>query len=74
MPITGSIAAQLRLATGEFTADLTLNPTQARLTALGFLPVTAQVAFVPSGQTTGTLGPDGLHSTSRVRVKIPSIN
>ncbi len=73
VPLTGSISATMQLATGEFSADLSLNPTQARLTALGFLPVTAQVLFVTSGPTTGKLTDGALTSTTKVRIKIPSI-
>jgi Fibronectin type III domain len=73
VPLTGSIAATLQLSTGDFVGDLALNPTQARLTALGFLPITATVQFVTSGQTTGKISEGGLTSTSRVRIKIPSI-
>jgi hypothetical protein len=73
MPLTGGVDAALVLATGDVSADLQLNDTQGRLTALGFLPVTASVGFVPSGKTTGKLVDDQLTTNSKVRIKIKSV-
>ncbi|MBJ7470786.1 MAG: fibronectin type III domain-containing protein, partial [Solirubrobacteraceae bacterium] len=73
LPITGGIDADLTLATGAFTADLALNPTQGRLVAAGFLPVTAKIGFVPTGKTTGTLLDGVLESTSKVRIKVQEV-
>ncbi|MBO9534868.1 MAG: hypothetical protein J7513_17985 [Solirubrobacteraceae bacterium] len=73
MPLTGSVNANLILSTGAVAADLTLNDTQGRLTALGFLPVTATVGFVNSGLTTGTLVDGTLTTNSKVRIKVKSV-
>ncbi len=73
LPLTGSIAADLKLATGAFTADLVLNETSGRLVAGGFLPVTAKVGFVPSGKTTGTLVDGVLKTNSKVRIKVKEV-
>ncbi|MBO9532910.1 MAG: hypothetical protein J7513_08055 [Solirubrobacteraceae bacterium] len=73
MPLTGSVDATLVVATGDVSADLKLNDTQGRLTALGFLPVTATVGFVTSGPTTGKLVDDQLTTTSKVRIKVKSV-
>ncbi|MBO9533084.1 MAG: hypothetical protein J7513_08950, partial [Solirubrobacteraceae bacterium] len=73
MPLTGGVAATLTVSTGAIVADLTLNDTQGRLTALGFIPVTATVGFVTSGPTTGTLVDDQLTTNSKVRIKVKSV-
>ncbi|MBJ7470834.1 MAG: fibronectin type III domain-containing protein [Solirubrobacteraceae bacterium] len=73
LPLKGSLRANLSLATGSFSADLTLADTQGRLTALGFLPVTAKIGFVPSGKTTGTLLDGVLSSNSKVRIKVKEV-
>ncbi|MBJ7472308.1 MAG: fibronectin type III domain-containing protein [Solirubrobacteraceae bacterium] len=73
LPLKGSIDAELTLATGAFSADLALADTQGRLTALGFLPVTAKIGFVPSGKTTGTLLDGVLSSNSKVRIKVKEV-
>ena len=70
LPLKGSIDARFSLATGTFVADLALGDTTGRLTALGFLPVTAKIGFAPSGDTTGTLSEGVLTSNSRVRIKV----
>ncbi|MBJ7470016.1 MAG: fibronectin type III domain-containing protein [Solirubrobacteraceae bacterium] len=73
LPLKGAIDAELTLATGAFSADLTLNDTVGRLTTLGFLPVTVKVGLVPSGKTTGTLLDGVLITNSLVRVKLKEI-
>lgn len=70
--LTGTANAAFA-ANGDVSADLVVNPGNAKLTALGFLPVSAKVAFVPSGKTTGTLVGTVLSTTSRVRIKIPEV-
>ncbi len=59
LPLTGGINAEYNPGSGAVSADLTLNPTQGNLTALGFLPVTAQVQFAPVGKTTGSIAGNG---------------
>jgi hypothetical protein len=73
LPLTGEIAAQLQVLTGEYTATTTLNDTQGRLTALGFLPITATIGFVPSGPTTGKLEEDAITANLKIRIKIRSL-
>lgn len=73
VPLSGSIDATLNLPGGEFTADLKLNPTTAKLTTLGFLPIVAKVAFVSTAPTTGTLQGGVLSSNSKVRIKLPQV-
>lgn len=73
----GSLALNGRFAftvaaDGAISGDLTLQPATARLTAIGFLPVTAKLAFVPAGKTTGTLALDSneLTTTTKTRIKV----
>ena len=71
LPLEGTIGAQLTTIDGKISADLNLIPRTGRLTALGFLPVTARVGFSNSGKTTGELNADGvLTTTSRLRIKL----
>ncbi len=73
LALNGTIAAALKLVDGSFTADLTLADTSARLTSLGFLPVTAKVGLVPSGKTTGSLVDGVLKTKSFVRIKVKEV-
>ncbi|MBW8482116.1 fibronectin type III domain-containing protein [Actinomadura sp. PM05-2] len=73
-PLNGSIDANLKLSTGEFTADLALDPTKGDFQILGFLPVQAGIQLVPQGKTTGKLDPSTkiLTTHSQVITKLPS--
>ncbi len=74
LPLSGGINAEYNPGSGAVSADLTLNPTQGNLTALGFLPVTAQVQFAPVGKTTGSIAGNGVLTTnSKVTIKLPKI-
>ncbi|WP_236725122.1 fibronectin type III domain-containing protein [Amycolatopsis orientalis] len=72
--LRGGIDAAINLANGTFDADLTLNPTSAKFTLWGFVPVNAKIEFAPAGKTTGTLANGVLKSTSAVTVKLPRIS
>ncbi|OXM63945.1 hypothetical protein L1857_24670 [Amycolatopsis thermalba] len=73
VPLSGGIDANLDLATGNFTADLSLEPTQLKATLFRFIPITAKVAFAQEGKTTGTLSGGVLNSTSHTTIKLPSV-
>lgn len=71
LPLNGGIAAALRTADATYEADLTLNTTTGRLTALGLLPVTAKVAFVSAAKTVGDISDEGvLTAVATLRIKI----
>lgn len=72
-PLNGKIAAKFNLNKGTFDADLTLDNTTAKLKALGFLPVDAQLSFKPVGKTTGSLTAGKLSATSKTDIFIPSV-
>jgi hypothetical protein len=62
---------------GDFTGALPLPPTSASFTALGLLPVTATVSFVPDGPVTGHLtskpGSTTVSSTATDYVKLSDV-
>ncbi|MFC0438643.1 DUF6801 domain-containing protein [Kutzneria buriramensis] len=74
VPITGGITAKLDLGTAKYTADLALDPTSARFTLFGFLPITTRIAFQPVGQTTGSVSGGALDATSKLTIKMPRIS
>lgn len=71
--LSGGFDAELTLATGAFKGDLTLNQTRARLISLGFIPVTADLAFVMTSQTTGKLEGGVATATARFKVRLPKL-
>ncbi|GHF52721.1 hypothetical protein FHX82_004204 [Amycolatopsis bartoniae] len=73
VPLTGGIDANLDLATGAFTADLTLDPSSLQAKLFHFIPITANVAFQQEGQTTGTLANGVLTSHSSTTIKLPVV-
>lgn len=73
IPVFGTAALNVTKSTGAVAGDITLANATARLTAIGFLPVTAKLAFVNAEATTGTLTGGVLSTTSRVRIKVPEV-
>ncbi len=73
LPLTGSINAKLGVPSGCFSADLLLNKTSGNLTALGFLPVNAQVVIVPTEKVTGRLTGGVLTANAKFRIKLPKV-
>ena len=55
---------------GIVTGELNLEPASARLTALGFLPVTARLEFGRIGITAGTFTDGVLATNSKVQLKV----
>ncbi|MBJ7470693.1 MAG: fibronectin type III domain-containing protein [Solirubrobacteraceae bacterium] len=70
LPLQGGIVADFKLSDGTFSADLNLIPRTGRLTALGFLPVTARVGFINATKTTGNITNGVLTSVSRLRIQL----
>lgn len=76
LPINGTIDAVLELATGMYTADLNIEPTQGSFRVIKFfkrLKATANVEFEPVEQTTGTLIDGTLTAESKLVVKVPKV-
>ncbi|TDD67917.1 hypothetical protein E1293_37465 [Actinomadura darangshiensis] len=72
IPLTGALDA--KLDAGTVTAALTLEPSKAQFQLLGFLPVTADVAFTAQGGTTGTYKDGVLTTTTKVATGFPAFN
>ncbi|MQY04784.1 DUF6801 domain-containing protein [Actinomadura macrotermitis] len=70
-PLTGTVDANLDALTGNFTADLALQPTKGDFKILGFLPVQADIVLDFQGKTTGTLKSNTLTTNSKVITKLP---
>ncbi|WP_227545919.1 choice-of-anchor D domain-containing protein [Marinobacter fonticola] len=76
LPINGTIDAVLELATGMYTADLNIEPTQGSFRVIKFfkrLKATANVEFEAVEQTTGTLVDGTLTAKSKLIVKVPKV-
>lgn len=73
LPIKGALEVAALPSSGALEGDLLLDPTTGRLTALGFLPVTAKIGFVPSGKTVGSLRDGQWESTSKMRIKVQEV-
>lgn len=68
-----SLTGGLRVSSdvhGDVSGDFALNPASARLSVLGFLPVTAKLAFAPSGELTGSYDDGTLTTNTKVRIKV----
>lgn len=72
IPLTGGL--DTGIDAGKVTGALTLDPSKAQFRLLGFLPVTADVAFAAQGGTTGTFANGVLTTTSKVTTSLPAIN
>ncbi|MEN0014449.1 MAG: fibronectin type III domain-containing protein, partial [Solirubrobacteraceae bacterium] len=72
LPLSGSLN-NVGTSGNAFTGDLALGQSTANLKALGFLPVTATVAFVPTERLTGTVTGTSISATAKVRIKLPSL-
>ena len=72
--LTGTFDADLTLATGAFIGDLALNNVRARLQALGIIPVTADLQFVMTDKTRGTLdGAGKATAQAKFKVRMPNV-
>lgn len=76
LPLTGTIDSVLELATGMFTADLTIAPTQGSFQVIKLfsrLKANADIEFEQVGQTTGVLAGSQLSSESQMYVKVTRV-
>jgi len=73
VPLAGAIDADFDLASGTHASKLTLNPAVGKFTVLGLLPTTANIQFVPVGDTTGSLVDGRLTSRSEVYIKLTNV-
>lgn len=73
IPVSGTSALNVAKSSNAVTGDITLANTTARLTAIGFLPVTAKLAFSNADALTGSLAGGVLSTTQKVRIKVPEV-
>jgi chitodextrinase len=73
VPLNGGIDAELELATGAFTGDLTLNSTKANLKVLGLVPVKADIGFEQVDKTRGTLKSGVLQATAKFNIRMKQL-
>ncbi len=73
VPLSGSIAADLDLSTGNYTADLVLNSTKANLKILGLVPVKADIGFEQVDKTRGKLANGVLTATAKFNIRMKQL-
>jgi hypothetical protein len=72
----GALRSRVNLTTGAVTARLKLPPATGSFTELGLVPVTATVAFIQNGPTTGTvdLNTGAITTMSSITLQITSLS
>jgi hypothetical protein len=72
----GTLRSRVNLSTGAVTASLTLPPATGSFKELGLIPVTATVAFIQNGPTTGKvdLTTGAVATTSSITLQITSLS
>jgi hypothetical protein len=72
----GTLRSKVNLTTGKVTASLNLPPATGSFTELGLIPVTATVAFLQNGPTTGTvnLNTGAVSTMSSITLQITSLS
>ncbi|MEH3052909.1 MAG: hypothetical protein PGN13_02735 [Patulibacter minatonensis] len=74
VPLSGTANLGWPPSTGDVNGALTFIPTSAKLLALGFLPVTADVEIVPLTPAVGRFDtPDTLSLKTTARIKLPNV-
>jgi hypothetical protein len=72
----GALRSRVNLTTGAVTASLNLPPATGSFKELGLIPVTATVAFIQNGPTTGTvdLNTGAVTTMSSITLQITSLS
>ena len=72
----GTLKSRVNLSTGAVTASLNLPPATGSFKELGLVPVTATVAFIQNGPTTGKvdLNTGAVTTTSSITLQITSLS
>jgi hypothetical protein len=72
----GTLRSRVNLTTGAVTASLKLPPATGSFKELGLIPVTATVAFIQNGPTTGKfdLNTGAVTTTSSITLQITSLS
>jgi hypothetical protein len=72
----GTLRSRVNLTTGAVTASLRLPPATGSFKEFGLIPVTATVAFIQNGPTTGTvdLNTGAITTKSKITLQITSLS
>jgi hypothetical protein len=72
----GTLKSKVNVSTGAVTASLNLPPATGSFQELGLIPVTATVAFIQNGPTTGkvNLNTGAVTTTSSITLQITSLS
>ena len=72
----GTLRSKVNLNTGKVTASLNLPPATGSFKELGVVPVTATVAFIQDGPTTGTvdLNTGAVKTMSKITLQVTSLS
>jgi hypothetical protein len=72
----GTLRSKVNLTTGKVTASLNLPPATGSFKELGVIPVTATVAFIQDGPTTGTvdLNTGAVTTMSNITLQVTSLS
>ena len=72
----GTLRSKVNLTTGKVTASLNLPPATGSFKELGVVPVTATVAFIQDGPTTGTvnLNTGAVTTMSKITLQVTSLS
>lgn len=69
----GALKSTLDLSTSVLTSDLTLPTAHSEFDALGFLPTSADIDFLPDGPAIGTVSAAKITATAKVTVRVHNV-
>lgn len=70
---TGTLAADIDVATGEFTAELEVDTVHGEFTVFGFVPVSADLDLIQEGPATGTINNGAIKAIADVTLKLSNV-
>ena len=69
----GALKSSLDLSTAVLTSDLTLPTAHSKFDALGFLPTSADIDFLPDGPAVGTVSATQITATAKVTIRVHNV-
>lgn len=69
----GALKSTLDLSTAVLSSDLTLPTAHSEFKALGFLPTSADIDFIPDGPAIGTVSATQITATAKVTVRVHNV-
>ncbi|WP_461119032.1 hypothetical protein [Saccharothrix stipae] len=69
----GTLEAEIDLANGTITGDLSLPPSYGYFIVFGFVPNTARTDLIPVGKVTGTIKDGQVEANSRLDIKLSEV-